>query len=89
MELEVLAFKLLVIRGITNLKHLGQTMYHSVFNFNCIRPYGALLGLTPAESYNGKTVDIYREKQLMKEASEARLSWNRIHNCQGCPFGCN
>ena len=85
----VLKYEYLFTKQISNLKHLGQILFHSVFDFNCVRPHGALLGLTPAEAYIGKTVDVYKEKLLMKEAAFTRLTWNRTHNCNGCPFGCN
>ena len=84
----VLKYEYLFTKPINNLKHLGQVMFHSVFNFNCVRPHGAINGLTPAQSYSGKIVDIYQEKLLMREASLARLTWNQSHNCNGCPFGC-
>lgn len=85
----VMKYEYLLVRPINQLKHLGQVMYHSVQNFNCIRPHGALLGLTPAEAYLGRTVDLAQEKLLMREAALTRIDWNRTHNCNGCPFGCN
>lgn len=85
----VMKYEYLLVRPINQLKHLGQVMYHSVQNFNCIRPHGALKGLTPAEAYLGKAIDFAYEKLMMREAALARIDWNKTHNCHGCPFGCN
>lgn len=85
----LLKYEYLFVRGVKNLKHLGQVLYHAVNDYNCVRPYGAINGLTPAQAYNGKTVDIFKEKQLMKEACNSRVNWNQSYNCKGCPFGCN
>ncbi|OFY82834.1 MAG: hypothetical protein A3F72_01750 [Bacteroidetes bacterium RIFCSPLOWO2_12_FULL_35_15] len=84
-----LKYEYLFVRRINNLRHLGQIMFHAVHDYTCVRPHGAIGGLTPAQAYLGKTVDIFKEKLLMKEAALSRVDWNQTHNCKGCPFGCN
>ena len=86
---KTLKYEYLFVRSINNLRHLGQILFHAIHDYTCVRPHGAIGGLTPAEAYLGKTVDIIKEKQLMKETVLTRIEWNQNHNCKGCPFKCN
>lgn len=84
-----LKYEYLFIQPIYDLNQLYRIMQKAVLDFNCVRPHGALNGLTPFEAQMGIKVDLEHEKQLMREAVHSRISWNQNHNCQGCPFGCS
>lgn len=85
----VMKYEYLFTKPIYDLEQLFKVMSKAVVNFNCIRPHGALNGLTPFEAQMGVKINLKLEKQLMKEAILSRVNWNQSHNCQGCPFGCS
>jgi hypothetical protein len=85
----VLKYEYLFAQPINDFNQLFKVMHKSIFNFNCVRPHGALQGLTPLEAQKGIKIDLEYEKQLMRGAVLSRIDWNQNHNCQGCPFGCS
>lgn len=85
----LLKYQYFSAQPIHDLNQLFKIMTKSIIDFNCVRPHGALNGLTPFEAQMGVKVNLKYERQLMKQAVHSRISWNRSHNCQGCPFGCS
>lgn len=86
---KTLKYEYLFAKPSFNILHLNKTMQKSVYDFNCVRPHGAIQGLTPIEAYTGMKVNTRYEKKMMCEARQDRMIWNQNHKCNGCPFGCS
>lgn len=63
-------------------------MRRAVLDYNAMRPHGSLKGLLPLEAFFGQTINKVGNHQLMKEATNDRLKWNRSHTCERCPVSC-
>ena len=69
-----------------DLADFGSTVEHlkvSIPEFNEIRPYGPLFGLTPAEAFSGKRPE---KNKFLCDMRKARIERNNINRLSLCPL---
>lgn len=69
-------------------KKLKAVVSHAIHEFNNIKPYSALDGMTPAEAHEllPHYADNQQVKWEMKEARLSRCDANKCSSCENCPF---
>ncbi len=68
-------------------EHLERVTKAAIHEFNMIRPYDALGGLTPSEAHEKTESYMDWRKQIqMKEARKERCLNNKCNTCDNCPF---
>jgi len=74
----------LFTRDLINFKAVVEHLRVSIPEFNNIRPYGPLFGLTPAEAFSGIRPDKNRFSELFEQAREQRYLINTTKPCPLC-----
>jgi transposase InsO family protein len=71
------------IQNPQNDEQLELCLSKNVYDYNCIRPYGGLKGMTPMEVYS-KHIPVLDFAQQTALAKMKRIQQNRIYSCQQC-----
>lgn len=73
---------------IQNPERLKSVLGYAIHEFNNIKPYSALDGMTPAEAHEllPHYADNMRVQREMKEARLSRCEANKCNSCEDCPF---
>ena len=79
-----LKYRYLFTRDLLNFNATVEFLNKSVPEFNYIRPYNPLKGLTPAEAFSGISPDPNRFKEHFQGIQELRCKTNRTGLCPIC-----
>ena len=72
---------------VKNGEHLKRITKAAIHEFNMVRPYDALGGLTPSEAHEQSEDYMNRKRQLqMLEARKQRCITNKCNTCTNCPY---
>jgi hypothetical protein len=74
----------LFTRDLVNFNAVVEHLKVSIPEFNNIRPYGPLFGLTPAEAFSGIRPDKNKFSGLFEQAREQRYLINTTKPCPLC-----
>ena len=81
---KVIKHQFLFPKTIANENQLHKTLEQSVEIYNTIRPQKSLGGNTPAETFNGITIDISKYMQNFNEHKVLRRHLNNKNRCKTC-----
>lgn len=72
---------------VKNGEQLKQITKDAIYEFNFVRPYDALGGMTPAEAHDNTDNYMNSKKiNLMLETRRGRCNKNKCDSCENCPF---
>ena len=79
---KIIKHQFLLPQNLENRKQLGRALENDGITYNTIRPQLSLQGNTPAETFAGKSIKIY--KTHFDEQKTLRVIQNQQNSCQGC-----
>jgi putative transposase len=81
---KIIKHQFLLPHNLTNREQLEAALAIDVQTYNMIRPQLSLHGNTPAETFNGKTIDLKNYKSHFEAQKTERITINQQNRCKYC-----
>jgi putative transposase len=81
---KIIKHQFLLPKNLTGRGQLETALKIDIQTYNIIRPQLSLHGNTPAEAFNGKTIDLKNYKSHFEVQKIERTSINQQNQCKGC-----
>lgn len=71
-------------RNLENSKQLEVALRNDVLIYNTLRPQFSLQRITPAESFEGKSISLHNYKSHFIKQKNKRVAKNQQNSCKSC-----